>query len=86
MQDDCLSEIEELIAAELKQGDYSTASKRIILRLRERFAKGAIYVSFDYQRRNDEIKRRYTKGNTRQLANEFGLSTRQISKIVNAKN
>ena len=77
---DCLSDIQELIAEE--SGDVEL-SHRILIKMRERFAKGAIYVSFDYSHRNAEIAKRYYNGATeRNLAMEYRLSIRQISKIV----
>lgn len=79
---ECLSEIEEFLAEEIQ--DEMTI-KRILIRFRERFAKGSIYVSFDYQQRNAEIKRRYNGKNTRILAREYNLSVRQISTILKDK-
>lgn len=80
---DCLTEIQELIIEE--SGDMDL-SNRILIKLRERFAKGSIYVSFDYQKRNAEIKRRFNGNNARLLAREYNLSVRQISTIVKDKN
>ena len=83
---DCLSEIEELVFSELNDLDNGhERMKRILIRFRERFAKGTIYVSFDYNQRNAEIVRRYTGTNERQLAMEFRLSIRQVSKITKTK-
>ena len=83
---DCLVEIQELIVAELiemgKLDDAQTSSLRITLKIQERFAKGAIYIPFDYQARNHEIKRRFNGKNKKQLAREFCLSERHISEIV----
>ena len=87
---DCLVEIQEFIPSELvelyKHDDIHAASLRITLKIQERFAKGAIYIPFDYQARNHEIKRRFNGKNKKQLAREFCLSERQINKIVNEKN
>ena len=79
---DCLSEIYELIVTESGDTDLSN---RILGKLCERFAKGSIYVPFDYQQRNNEIKRRFNGNNARMLAREYNLSVRQISTIVKDK-
>lgn len=79
---ECLSEIEEFLVEEIQD---AVTVKRILIKFRERFAKGSIYVSFDYQQRNNEIKRRYNGNNARLLAREYNLSARQISTIVKDK-
>ena len=83
---DCLSEIQELII-EVLQDDQNAHEKchKILIQIQKRFAKGSIYVPFDFEARNAEIVNRYNGKNTRQLAREYGLSLRQISKITQVK-
>ena len=79
-------EVEEVIFAELHDlNDGHERLKRILLNFRARFAKGSIYIPFDYQSRNAEIVNRYNGKNERHLAREYGLSLRQISKIIQVK-
>ena len=84
---DCLVEIEELLVEELAADLQNPHEKiqRILIRFQERFAKGSIYIPFNYQARNAEIAARYNGCNERQLAREYCLSYRQISKIVKIK-
>lgn len=83
---DCLMEVEEVIFAELYDlNDGHERLKRILLNFQKRFAKGSLYVPYDYEARNAEIVNRYNGKNERHLAREYGLSLRQISKITQVK-
>jgi Mor family transcriptional regulator len=79
-------EVEELFYSEFCDlEDGHERMKRLLVKFQERFAKGSIYIPFNYQARNAEIVNRYNGKNERHLAREYGLSLRQISKITQVK-
>ena len=84
MTDNALAEIEEIFMNEL--GDLENGHQRVktlMIKFRERFAKGSLYIAFDYNHRNKQIIEMSNQGKTaRQIAMTFQLSTRQVSKIL----